>query len=216
MDQKKIGNFLKELRKEKNYTQEQVADKLGVSGRTISRWETGAYMPDISLLVDIADMYDVDVRDLIDGERKDINMNSEVKDVAIKMADYSKMQTESIKKWIKTMSVSLLIVSVFLVIMEFVSSLMMIRATSHGQLPVIALQLISGLIGPASIMAYITMALSVMGIVFATGKHRQLARSQKAGSLVKVGVVIAILLAIIALAEVMLKIGSLYMIYPKT
>ena len=93
MDQKKIGNFLKELRKEKNWTQEQVADKLGVSGRTISRWETGAYMPDLSLLVDIAEMYDVDVRDIIEGERKDINMNSEVKDVAVKMADYSNMQT---------------------------------------------------------------------------------------------------------------------------
>lgn len=213
MDQKKIGNFLKELRKEKNYTQEQVADKLGVSGRTISRWETGAYMPDISLLVDIAEMYDVDVRDLIDGERKDINMNSEVKEVAIKMAGYSKMQTESIKKWIKTMSVSLLIVSVFLVIMEFVSSLLLIRATGHRDLRVNTIQIFSGLIGPASIMAYITMALSVMGIVFATGKHRQLANSQKAGTLVKIGVVIAILLAIIALAEVMLKAGSLYMIH---
>ncbi|MBR5182237.1 MAG: helix-turn-helix transcriptional regulator [Clostridiales bacterium] len=214
MDQKKIGNFLKELRKEKNYTQEQVADKLGVSGRTISRWETGTYMPDISLLVDIAEMYDVDVRDLIDGERKDINMNSEVKEVAIKMAGYSKMQTESIKKWIKTMSVSLLIVSVFLVIMEFVSSLLLIRATGHRDLRVNTIQIFSGLIGPASIMAYITMALSVMGIVFATGKHRQLANSQKAGTLVKIGVVIAILLAIIALAEVMLKAGSLYMLHP--
>ena len=214
MDQKKIGNFLKELRKEKNYTQEQVADKLGVSGRTISRWETGAYMPDISLLVDIAEMYDVDVRDLIDGERKDINMNSEVKEVAIKMAGYSKMQTESIKKWIKTMSVSLLIVSVFLVIMEFVSSLLLIRATGHRDLRVNTIQIISGLIGPASIMAYITMALSIMGIVFATGKHRQLANSQKAGTLVKIGVVIAILLAIIALAEVVLKAGSLYMLHP--
>ena len=214
MDQKKIGNFLKELRKEKNYTQEQVADKLGVSGRTISRWETGAYMPDISLLVDIAEMYDVDVRDLIDGERKDINMNSEVKEVAIKMAGYSKMQTESIKKWIKTMSVSLLIVSVFLVIMEFVSSLLLIRATGHRDLRVNTIQIFSGLIGPASIMAYITMALSIMGIVFATGKHRQLANSQKAGTLVKIGVVIAILLAIIALAEVMLKAGSLYMLHP--
>ena len=214
MDQKKIGNFLKELRKEKNYTQEQVADKLGVSGRTISRWETGAYMPDISLLVDIAEMYDVDVRDLIDGERKDINMNSEVKEVAIKMAGYSKMQTESIKKWIKTMSVSLLIVSVFLVIMEFVSSLLLIRATGHRDLRVNTIQIITGLIGPASIMAYITMALSIMGIVFATGKHRQLANSQKAGTLVKIGVVIAILLAIIALAEVVLKAGSLYMIHP--
>ncbi|MBR3142057.1 MAG: helix-turn-helix transcriptional regulator [Clostridiales bacterium] len=214
MDQKKIGNFLRELRKEKNLTQEQVADKLGVSGRTISRWETGAYMPDISLIVDIAEMYDVDVRDIIDGERKDINMNSEVKEVAVKMADYSAMQTESIKKWIKTMSVSLLIVSVFLVIMEIVSELMVMRMNGLYDLRANTMRIVSGIIGPASIMAYITMALSVMGIVFATGKHRQFAHSQKAGSLVKVGVVLAILLAVIALAEVVLKVGMLYMNNP--
>ena len=210
MDQKKIGNFLRELRKEKNLTQEQAADKLGVSRRTISRWETGAYMPDISLIVDIAEMYDVDVRDIIDGERKDINMNSEVKEVAVKMADYSAMQTESLKKWVKTMSVSLLIVSVFLVIMEVVSEIVTLRMIGLFDTRVYTFRILSGFLGPASIMAYITMALSVMGIVFATGKHRQYARSQKAGSLVKVGVVIAILLAIIALAEVVLKTGMLY------
>lgn len=211
MDQKKTGNFLKELRKEKNFTQEQVADKLGVSGRTISRWETGAYMPDISLLVDIAEMYDVDVRDIIDGERKDKDMNSEVKEVAVKMADYSAMQTENLKKWIKTMSVSLLIVSAFLVIMEIVSQIMMIRVNGTTDLRLNTIYIIEGFLGPASIMAYITMALSVMGIVFATGKHRQFANSQKAGPLVKAGVVVAILLAVIALAEVMLMVGMLYM-----
>ena len=211
MDQKKTGNFLKELRKEKNFTQAQVADKLGVSGRTISRWETGAYMPDISLLVDIAEMYDVDVRDIIDGERKDKDMNSEVKEVAVKMADYSAMQTENLKKWIKTMSVSLLIVSAFLVIMEIVSQIMMIRVNGTTDLRLNTIYIIEGFLGPASIMAYITMALSVMGIVFATGKHRQFANSQKAGSLVKAGVVVAILLAVISLAEVMLMVGMLYM-----
>ena len=41
MDQKKIGSFLKELRKEKGITQEQFAENLNVSGRTVSRWETG-------------------------------------------------------------------------------------------------------------------------------------------------------------------------------
>ena len=55
MDQKKIGGFLKELRNEKNVTQEQLAEVLNVSGRTVSRWETGNNMPDISILVDIAD-----------------------------------------------------------------------------------------------------------------------------------------------------------------
>ena len=74
MDQKKIGNFLRELRKNRGFTQEQAAEKLGISSRTISRWETGAYMPDISMLVDIAELYDVDIREIIDGERKEENM----------------------------------------------------------------------------------------------------------------------------------------------
>ena len=59
MDQIKIGAFLKALRKEKNMTQEQLAEQLGVSNRTVSRWETGSNMPDISLLTEIAEFYDI-------------------------------------------------------------------------------------------------------------------------------------------------------------
>lgn len=50
MDAKKIGTFLRELRKEKGLTQEQLAEVLHVSGRTVSRWETGTNMPDLSSL----------------------------------------------------------------------------------------------------------------------------------------------------------------------
>ena len=50
MNQIKIGMFLQELRNEKGITQEQLAEQLGVSNRTVSRWETGSNMPDISLL----------------------------------------------------------------------------------------------------------------------------------------------------------------------
>ena len=89
MDQKKVGSFLKELRKEKGITQEQLAEKLNVSGRSVSRWETGNNMPDISLLVEIADFYEVDVREIIEGERKSEMMDNEVRDVANKMADYA-------------------------------------------------------------------------------------------------------------------------------
>ena len=45
MDSKKIGQFLAELRKQHNLTQDQLAEKLGVTGKTVSRWETGAYTP---------------------------------------------------------------------------------------------------------------------------------------------------------------------------
>lgn len=49
MDQKKIGAFMKELRKEKGITQEALAEILYVSGRTVSRWETGSNMPDLDI-----------------------------------------------------------------------------------------------------------------------------------------------------------------------
>ena len=69
MDTIKTGNFLRELRKEKNLTQEQLADVFNVSARTVSRWETGSNMPDISILVEIADYYQLDVREILNGER---------------------------------------------------------------------------------------------------------------------------------------------------
>ena len=82
MEQQKVGSFLKELRKEQNLTQEQFAEQLGVSGRSVSRWETGINMPDISLLVEIAEFYDVSISEIIDGERKSEKMNEEVKETA--------------------------------------------------------------------------------------------------------------------------------------
>lgn len=83
MDQQKIGIFLKELRNEKKLTQEQLAEKLGVSRRTVSRWETGSNMPDLDILVEMADYYDVDLRELFDGERRSGKMNKEVEGVTL-------------------------------------------------------------------------------------------------------------------------------------
>jgi transcriptional regulator with XRE-family HTH domain len=88
MDLMKTGAFLKELRKEKNITQEQLAEKMGVSRRTVSRWETGSNMPDIDILMDISDFYEVDLREILDGERKDEQMDKEMKETVLKVAEY--------------------------------------------------------------------------------------------------------------------------------
>ena len=79
MDQKKTGQFLKTLRKEKNITQEVLAEALNVSSRTVSRWETGSNMPDISLLVELAEFYQVSIPEIIDGERKSEKVEQETK-----------------------------------------------------------------------------------------------------------------------------------------
>ncbi|WP_329602308.1 helix-turn-helix domain-containing protein [Blautia liquoris] len=79
MDAKKIGEFLKALRKDKGLTQEQLAEIICVSGRTISRWETGTNMPDLSILIQMAEFYKVEVKEILDGERKSESMDKELK-----------------------------------------------------------------------------------------------------------------------------------------
>ena len=88
MDQIKIGKFLRELRNEKGITQEKLGEILGVAGRTVSRWETGNNLPDISLLIMLAVFYDVDVREIIDGERKK-ELSDNENTVTEAMADYA-------------------------------------------------------------------------------------------------------------------------------
>lgn len=91
MDMKKTGAFLKELRKEKNITQEQLAEKLFVSGRTVSRWETGSNLPDLDILIELADLFEVDIRELIDGERK-IKGDKAAADTLKKVAEYAETE----------------------------------------------------------------------------------------------------------------------------
>ena len=69
MDQIKTGKFIATLRKEKELTQEQLGEKLGVTNKTISRWENGNYMPDIEMLSLLSKEFDVSINELISGER---------------------------------------------------------------------------------------------------------------------------------------------------
>ncbi len=89
MDMIKTGKFLQELRKEKELTQEQLAEQLGVARRTVSRWETGNNMPDLDILVELSDLYSVDLREILSGERKSETMDQELKETVLQVADYS-------------------------------------------------------------------------------------------------------------------------------
>lgn len=71
MDQAKVGKFIASLRKEKGLTQEGLGQRLGVSNKTVSRWENGNYMPDIELLVPLGEILGVSVNELLAGERLD-------------------------------------------------------------------------------------------------------------------------------------------------
>ena len=69
MNQEKIGKFIGEVRKEKGLKQSQLAEMLGVTSKTISRWETGKYMPDLSLFTDISKILNVTINEILQGER---------------------------------------------------------------------------------------------------------------------------------------------------
>ena len=92
IDRVKIGEFLRDLRKEKDMTQEELAERFGVSSRSVSRWENGITMPELGILVELADFYEVDIKELIDGERKSKNMNNETKETLQKAADYAQAE----------------------------------------------------------------------------------------------------------------------------
>lgn len=106
MNQQKTGEFLKSLRKEKGVTQEQLAEVFGVSSRTVSRWENGVNMPDLSLLAEIAEYYNVDIREIIDGERKSENMDKEIKETVLKAAEYTDNEKVVLLKKIRCESIS--------------------------------------------------------------------------------------------------------------
>lgn len=64
----------------------------------VSRWETGRNLPDLGILIELAAFYNVDIRELIDGERKSENMNQETKDTLMKAADYADEEKKRVKK----------------------------------------------------------------------------------------------------------------------
>lgn len=94
MNPKEIGLFLKHLRSEKGITQEQLAEVLGVSGRTVSRWETGSNLPDLSILVQISEYYNVEIKEILNGKREEENMDKELKETLLKVADYNELKRQ--------------------------------------------------------------------------------------------------------------------------
>jgi transcriptional regulator with XRE-family HTH domain len=69
MDMQKIGSFLSQLRKEQSMTQEQLGEKLGVTNKTVSRWETGTYLPPVEMLQLLSELYGITINEILSGER---------------------------------------------------------------------------------------------------------------------------------------------------
>ena len=71
MDQVKTGQFIKAMRKEKNFTQREVAERLNISEKTVSKWETGNGLPEVGLMLPLCKLLEISVNELLSGERLD-------------------------------------------------------------------------------------------------------------------------------------------------
>ena len=96
MNQEKIGKFITTCRKEKNLTQEELAEKLNVSNKSVSRWENGKNMPDYSVLNDLCNILDININELLSGE-KDNKETIENLDMILKEYYKMKKQKERLK-----------------------------------------------------------------------------------------------------------------------
>jgi len=122
MDTIKIGAFLRELRKENGISQEQLAEKFNVSSRYVSRWENGNTMPDISIMIELADYYDIDIRDLLRGERKSEKMEEDLKETLVMVADYTEAEKAKILHKVYVCGTGMMITSVLTMILYFIMS----------------------------------------------------------------------------------------------
>ena len=88
MDQIKIGKFIAECRKNRNLTQMQLAEKLNITDRAVSKWETGKSLPDSSIMLELCDILKINVNDLLSGE-------------VVKMDNYNKELEKNLLEMIK-------------------------------------------------------------------------------------------------------------------
>ena len=104
MDQIKIGKFIASCRKEKNLTQAQLAEKLGITDRAISKWETGKSMPDTGLMSEICELLGISVNELFTGEKlnlmEDYRKNAESNLLALKEMEETKNKELLKLEWV--------------------------------------------------------------------------------------------------------------------
>lgn len=108
MDQIKIGKFIADERKRKGYTQKQLSEKLGISDKTISKWERGNGFPEVSLLLPLCNELEITVNELLSGER--VSEEDYRKKAEENMVNLVKEAQESKKKIILSTMVAMLVV----------------------------------------------------------------------------------------------------------
>lgn len=115
MNQEKIGKYIKGKRKEKNITQEELSEILGVSNKAVSNWENGKNMPDLSLFKKLCETLDITINELLSGEdieeKKYIN---KLEENIINVINNDKKRKNSLKKIFMVISISVIITSILI------------------------------------------------------------------------------------------------------
>ena len=136
MDKAEFGSFIAELRKEKNMTQKELADKLVISDKAVSKWERGISYPDITLLEPLSLILDVSITELVKGGRRDMGENNSNEDEIMQNAlEISNEQQGEIKKhlfWMRLLAiVAIVAVSALECLMLVFLKVDMERASTH-------------------------------------------------------------------------------------
>ncbi len=127
MNQIKIGRFIAEMRKAKGLTQRQLAESLSISDKTISKWECGNGLPEVSLMLPLCDRLDITVNDLLSGER--VSETDYQKKAEENMMDLMKENAENKKR---------MVLSIICGVITIIAVCSLIVIASYIKLPVIA------------------------------------------------------------------------------
>ena len=121
MDKQKIGDFIKEKRKEKKLTQKELAEKLEITDRAISKWERGISCPDISLLKDLCKILEIDINELLSGKELNKVTKEDSEDILVETVKaYTDIEKKKNKKLL-IFTIILLIFYVFLVLAMYLT-----------------------------------------------------------------------------------------------
>ena len=119
MNQIKIGKFIAERRKNKNLTQLQLAEKLNITDRAISKWETGKGMPDSSIMIELCNELDISVNELLSGELIDMNnYNRKLDENLIKLQKQKEYAITS-ARWSHVITIIILLVWNFINVIKY-------------------------------------------------------------------------------------------------
>lgn len=123
MDNKKFGDFIKELRKEKQLTQKELGEKLNITDKAISKWERGLSFPDIAVLKDLAEFFEIDISELLNAERgkkQEIDIEKAIQEAIENYKNIEEKKKEKVQKVKKRIGVISIIIFVFALILQIV------------------------------------------------------------------------------------------------